>query len=486
MQSANNARYAIPDPTLPDNQMKTYQALSWVADAVGHTSRFAATVDYAVFELAGERKLNIPNHPFELLLKRPNPIASRFQLFEATFANLLLAGNAYWFLNRTSENVPPSEIYALPPNRIKKIPGGQVGTVSHYEWDAGNGQKVPLEWWEVAHFAEYHPRNMWTGLSRVESVGREIEKDIKAAEYDVNFYGKDNAKPEGILSVKGSMPEAQFKALEQRFVRKHSGTKRSMAIVQGPETLDYIQLALNYADMDFLANRGFTRDQIYNHFAPGLSSVLSVNSTEANARTGKATLMEFAIWPLLVSVQETMGNAILDAYGENITGQFEDVRLSDKAMELNEQTEYAKSHTIDEVRQKYHNDDPIGDERGTMLIAQITPTTGIEAPEPTPPANTLGQALGDDETGAGADDETAGQMKGQRLPGLWDNVADELNLWKRHTSKRIKAGRNLREFDTKFIPPTLKAAIEGALEMAGTPSDAAAIFANALAWEGYP
>lgn len=491
LRTATNERYNVPDPAYPDNQLKAYQVLSWIADAVGYVSRYAATVELEVMALQGEDKKAIPNHPLELLFNRPSPIASRFQLFEATYANYLLSGNAYWFLNRSNENARPIEVYVLPSNRVRVVPGGQVGVIGWYEWDAG-GEIIKLEPWEVVQFIEYHPRSMFVGLSRVESVAKEVEKDSKAATYDLNFYGADNAKPEGLLSFKGNVPDQIWDELQDRFVRKHGGVKRSIAMLQRTGDIDYKQLALNYADMDFIANREFTRDQIYNHWAPGLASVLSVNATEANSRTGKATLMEFGIWPLLVSIQETITNTILPAYGDNLVCEFEDVRLSDKTMEIAEQTEFARTHTIDEIRQEYYNDDPIGDDRGKMLIVQVGQTTvrtslnadvqqteqqqqspsGVVQTSPAAPEGEDGEI------------ETAGQVKA--LPDDWQNVYDELTKWKRHTEKKLKAGKRLREFNTEYVPPSLKAAIEGALSDVTSIPEVSAVFADALTWQGYP
>jgi len=53
--------------------------------------------------------------------------------------------------------------------------------------------------------------------------------------------------------------------------------------------------------------------------------------------------------------------------------------------------------------------------------------------------------------------------------------------------KRVKAGKKpARAFEAEHVPPTLKAAIEGALEAAATPDAVRHIFADAQAWAAYP
>jgi len=481
MQTANNERWNIPDYGLAENQLTAYQALYAIADAVSIVARYSATTPAQVFELKQEKRETVINHPFELLLNKPNPAQSRFRLLEGTIADTLLAGNAYWWMNKLTEDAEPTELFRLPANRMTVVPGGQIGMVAGYKWDAGLGESIPLEAWEVLHFKEYHPRNMFVGLSRVESIAKETEKDIKAAQYDLNFFGKDNAKPEGILGFKGMVDEDAWAAIKKRWSRDHGGVKREMALARGMEDMKYVQLALNYTDMEFLANRTFTRDLIYNHFAPGLPGILSVNATEANSRTAKATLMEMGIWPLLVSIHEAITNNIMPLYGENFVCQFEDVRLSDKAMELSEVNEYAKTHTINEVREKYYQSPAVEDERGELFVVQLGKISAMTT-DATSVTTSIDGDLPDErnaETGGETSDEgeTAGQQKAL--------MKAELKQWRRFAGKRI-GKKNAKEFVARQLEQSLVGAIEGALELAATKADSNAIFDTVLEWEGYP
>lgn len=120
-------------------------------------------------------------------------------------------------------------------------------------------------------------------------------------------------------------------------------------------------------------------------YAPGLSSMLSVNATEANSDTGRKTFIELAVWPHLVRIAGKITNDVLPIYGENLVGEFDDIRVTDRAMLLQEQGEFAKVHTIDEVRQKYYQAGPIGDDRGKLLPAEIGKgLTKTTEPEPPP------------------------------------------------------------------------------------------------------
>ena len=494
-EAAEQARYTVPDYGLADNQLKLYQALSWVNIAVSIVSTTAAGTPFCVEKRIGEEQEAIENHPFELLLDNPNPLQSRFDLWEATFANRALAGNAYWWLNKTSSSAPPAEIFVLPSNKVKVVPGRQIGLVSHYEWDSGTGKPHDLSVDEVVHFKRYHPRNMFVGLSPTEALAMSAEKDLKAQKYDLNFFAENNAKAPGALAFKGIVPDDIWDKMGKAIARKHGGTRRELLRLMGAEDISWLQMGLTQKDMEFLEGRTFTKEEIFAAFAPGLSSGLAVNATEANSRAGKASLMEWAIWPAHQSISETITNKLLPLYGDNLRGQFDDVRLSDRSMELQEQAAFERSHTIDEIRKERYGDQPLGDERGDLLPAQVSPQSSIIVGQPPPMPAEPPRFL---ETGGeqGNDDETEGQVKAaDRVIDVTPTTSpaqllrDELQTWQRWASKRIKAGKGWREFETEHIPSTLKAAIEGALEVAQSTKDVSQVFADALTWEvweGYP
>jgi hypothetical protein len=116
--------------------------------------------------------------------------------------------------------------------------------------------------------------------------------------------------------------------------------------------------------------------------------VLDVNATEANARSGRASFTDFAVWPALCAVAEKITNDVLPAYaamepggGSPLVGMFEDVRgserevrtkerrmeLDERQMKLDEQREYARVHTVDEVRERFYGSSPLATGAGGAI-----------------------------------------------------------------------------------------------------------------------
>jgi hypothetical protein len=118
---------------------------------------------------------------------------------------------------------------------------------------------------------------------------------------------------------------------------------------------------------------------------PGLVAMLSENATEANALAARATYGEKTLWPVLEVVAQKVTSDILPAYGRKLMGVYDDPRVVDKKLKMDEQDRFERSHTIEEVRREYYEDDPIGDDRDKLFIAQIKAESGdIQKPAPNP------------------------------------------------------------------------------------------------------
>lgn len=435
--------HSLPDYSLAENQEGLYQRLSWVYSAVDKVAQVGAGVALNVKKRTGEDITDIPNHPFEVLLLRPNPLQSRSEFMYATIAYRCLTGNAYWYLNRRNANQEPAELWVIPSHMIQPIPDGR-SFIRGYEYRPGLGQDpIILETWQVAHSKSFHPLNWYVGLSPIEAIAIGAEADLKAQAWNRNFFSKDNAKPAGAIAFADPIPNTTWEEMQEKVRRDWGGTQRSGPMMLrnvGKGGVEYLAMALSQKDMEFLQARQFTKEEIYSIFAPGLASMIAVNATEANARTGKATFTELAVWPALVNLAEKITNDLLPVYGPDLMCEFEDIRVTDRAMELQEQAEYAKVHTIDEIRAKYYEDQEIGDDRGLLLPAQVgpgTPMPGTELePEP-PPAPVIQQVEQTDDVER-TEEQTEDEP--EEAPEQEEAQArEEIKTWRRYAAKHGRA-----------------------------------------------
>jgi len=383
---AESAQYTIPDRALPEAQLELYQRLSWVQIAVAAVAEQAATTKFNVMAMDGEDTDAIENHPFEMLLRKPNPLHSRFEFLVSTVSCLALTGNCYWWLNRSSEKNTPDELWVLPPHKVKPIPDGRM-FLRGYMYEPDAGVNVPLEAHEVVHFRKWHPLNTFVGLSPIESLATDVEGEMAMQKWNTNLFAKDNAKVPGALAFADPINDSDWSRMKDEIKREHGGTKRSLMMLRnvGQGGVQWVQMAMSQNDMQFLQARTFTKEEIFAIYAPGLSSILAVNATEANSVAGKSTFIGMGVYPKLVQIAEKITNDILPSYGDNLVGEFEDIRPSDRLLALQEQQAAERVHTVDEIRQKFYNEQPIGDERGALLVVEtnrMSPQIEQPAPEP--------------------------------------------------------------------------------------------------------
>ena len=418
--------WAIPDGRLAGSQGALYQKLSWVQSAISLTARTVAGVKFNVLKRAGEDTEDVPNHPFEVLLSRPNPLQSRFELLEATAAYLTLTGNAYLWSNAPSETTPPAELWVIPSHQMTPVPDGKM-FLRGYNYSPGAGKEdhfLPV--WSVVHFKRFNPLSWFVGLSPIQAVNTVAQGDLAMQKWNANFFGKDNAKVPGALAFADPIIDSTWEQIRNDVRSNWGGTERSGPMMLrnvGKGGVEWLNMAMNQKDMEFLQGRTFTKEEIFALFAPGLASMLAVNATEANSVAGKATFMDMTVWPMLCLIAEKITNDLLPAYGPDLVGEFEDVRVTDRAMTLKEQEAYASVHTIDEVRAKFFDADPLGDVRGIMLPAQVgpateTPTKGtpFEEEEPETPMLEPGQPMQPEPTPEGEPPMAPEMIEAQRNP----------------------------------------------------------------------
>lgn len=488
----------MPDGTRSYSQEQLYAMLSWIHVAVNIVSETGAGATLSIKQRVGEETKDIKNHPFELLLQRPNELQSRFELLMGTFAYRRLTGNAYWWLNRSSENAEPAEIWLIPSHRIRPVPDGRMSVRGYLYMPEDGATEIPLERWEICHFKSFNPHNLYVGLSGIEALADTAIGDIAMRKWNTNYFSKENAKIPGFLAYADPVNDSDWERMKSDMRDNYGGTKRQLMMLRnvGKGGVEWIATSMSQKDMEFLNGRTFNREEIYSVFAPGLSSMLAVNATEANSKTGKASLIELAVWPMLVQAAEKITNDLLPAYGENLVAEFDDIRMSDRAMDLAEQEAYAKSHTVDEIREKFYQDQPIGDERGKLLPVEVGKSTPAKPEDEQQEGEQNGDDIEDrrkrlEQQKPSEDREVAGQEGEPKEPTKAQPpepspFEDELKTWERFVLKRAKDGRKRREFESDVIPLPLKAAIEGALDTAG--DDVARIglvFKDAALWEGY-
>lgn len=470
MAQADGQRWQMPDAMVAERQARLYTALTWIATAVDNVAMLGAGGVLSVKQLVGGPdgdEKDIPNHPFELLLRKPNPKDSGYEFVRDLLSWFKVTGNSYTYLNLPDgEGSQPDELWVVPSSMMTPIPDGQ-SYIRGYNFTVPGKEAVFVDRWRIVHNKTFNPFNPFVGLSAVQSLATDAYGDLAQQKWNLALFDKSNGKFPGILAFKQMIADDQWKKLIAQRDSEWGGTNRAgVTMLRGVgDSIQWLPAAMSQKEMEFLDGRTFTKELIYGKLAPGLASILAVNATEANAIAGKAILIEFGVWPLLEQMAQKFTSDLMPLYGDGLVAEFDDMRQTNRLLDLQEQQEYAKTHTVDEIRNEYYGDAPltIGDSketdpRGALLLAQIGPSTPNPAtpkPEPVPMIPAVPPVM---------------QQPGDALPDS-ELVADELVKWEKFALRQLgKQGGRL--FEPRVLPLFQAARIKAAL---GKASDAAGV-----------
>ena len=387
--TADAMRYSMPDPSIFANQADLYRLSSDLGSAVEILGNDVGTAKFNVKRYRGENVIDIDNHPFELLLRNPNPVDSGLEFARDTVSNYKLNGNAVWWLNRADQFSIPDEIWTIPFSMIKPIPD-KFMYISHYEYYPGDGSVIPLHTWEIVHFKTYNPNNRFIGLSPLESLIETIQGALGMRRTSRTTYMDYNGSPPSILAFKDYPANDIWANIKEEM--RQAAVRNQMMMLRGVgDGVTWLSRAMTSKDADFIASLKQSTTDIFNRMCPGLVAMLSENATEANALAARATYSEKTLWVMMEAIAQKVTSDILPAYGIKLVGMFDDPRVVDRKLELEEQSTYERTHTIGEVRKEYYQDDPLGDERDDLFLSQISATSGQPEPRQILPPMNLSQ-----------------------------------------------------------------------------------------------
>lgn len=471
LATADAEKYNLPDPSIYANQADLYRLVTWVLQSVDAVASASALTPFEVARIIkGKEPKDIPNHDFEILLRKPNPMDSRYEFLYATVAHFVLNGNAYWWLNRANEYDAPDEMWVIPPHMIQPIPDEQL-YLKGFLYTTGNGQEFFLEPHEIVHFKNFNPFSRFVGLSKVESIAKIAQGDLGMADWNTRFFKDNNARLASVMTFEQMVADPTWEKIKAD--TREAARKREMLMLRGVGQggVNWLQNSISQKDMEFLAGRQANKEEIMGALAPGLFTWLSGQSTYSNANANRAAFNELAVYPIHIMMNERITLDILPAYGgRELIGHFEDVRINDKVLELQEQERYAITHTIAEIREEFYGDEPLGDDRDKLLPSQINAQSGdLQSPPPAPVMKQPQDAPMDKPETADSQPEDAPKDDTQD-----EAVKTALARWRRYTLRvgTVKAA----SFENDAIPADIRAKVTKQLQACKNDADIIRVF----------
>jgi phage portal protein BeeE len=334
-----------------ETKQKIALSVSWIYSAIDLiASESAATAFHVMAFKENEKEVDIPNHPFENLLRQPNNYMTKTFLLRYTIYWLELSRvGAFWYLAPDRRTGELSEIWPINPNQITVIPSATT-FVDHFLYrPKGNLQKgYKIDPKYVVWFRYPDPHDLWGSLPPLLAalLPAEIELGIQSSQS--KFYSESRGIPLSLVSLDPELGEADFESARADIKRDWSEGS-TIAIARSGD-IDVKSLGFTQRDLEILGNQAITRDKIDSIFFG--YPIRSERAFDGDGiKEADRLVKEKKIHPLLVLLAEEITKAIVKPYYDPLlTGKFDDVRTADRALNIQEASLKSRWRTMNDMR----------------------------------------------------------------------------------------------------------------------------------------
>ncbi len=362
---------------------KTAVTSPWVFADVQAIANEFSTAELIVKERTGTKLEDVENHPLERLWESPNEHMGRSFVTSFWAWSYTLASKAYLYWVPDTGGRELMEVWPVPPWMIRAIPDPDDFIRGYAFRSRADGPitVIPPEYMTYSHSVNLF--DVRDGMSFLVAAMTEINADLAASQWNLNFFDENNGLPDGMISANKDILDQDLERIRFELRDFFGGTKRGLAVARAGD-FDYEQFGRSQKDMEFGSGREFASKVIGRTlgFPDGYWSDLA---NRANAEQARRTMISGAVWPLLVRLAEDMNakrrGVVQRWYGENTRVEFKDIRPEDRELQLREFTTYQAVLPVGRLLERI-GEKPLGDVRDEMLVAEITkgaPLPGTKA-----------------------------------------------------------------------------------------------------------
>lgn len=313
-----------------------YRTQPNVRTVVDFLARNIAQLGLKVYRRQSETdRLPLPNHELAGLITRPNPVTTRYRLFETLVQDLGIYFNAYLLKVRSQ----PMGLVRLPPGQMT-VQGTVMPTA--FVWTAPNGVMKVFDPSEIVYFSGssgFRQDGGVMGLSPLETLRRVLAEEASAGAYRQSMWG-NAARMEGVIEQSKDGPpwtqtqQDEFRERWQEF--SSGGAKVGMTAVL-PRGMVYKPISFSSKDSEFVAARKLTREECAAAYHVPLPMVgILEHATFSNIKEQHKNLYQDCLGPWLVMIEEEFERQVLiecadqtDVYtefniAEKLKGSFEE------------------------------------------------------------------------------------------------------------------------------------------------------------------
>lgn len=396
--------------------------IGWVAAANDAISEACAAVDLKLYRVKkdGDRE-EVTEHELLDLLDMPTLAHTGEQMKQLHFSYMNLVGESYILKLKNGEPLTnPKQL----PDALQILPAHQVVFKLGETYSKSVVKFGKHEYPITAMLRDFRPDpgNPYNGRSIVAQGAAAIDTDGQMAEWNRRFFA-NNARPSLIFTTNEEMGDDAYERWKQQFNDEKTGTDNAFKplLVENGTVVPYM---MSQQDLDFLASRSFSKDEILAMFKlPSAMLGMTADYNRANIDGARYINAMINTLPRMRQFVGLLNMQIVKPAMPGFVLDFENPVPEDVAAKLAAATAGVdKWWTKDEVRTMY-GDEALPDGQGeeilaplsvvplSTLIAPPAPATAEPDPEnPLDPDEDNDDPTGDEDNGGG-DHDTKGVKK---------------------------------------------------------------------------
>lgn len=322
--------------------LKAYH--TWVFRAVKIIAENASKQEISLMVQRGDDAEEVNEHPLLEVLNNPNPIQTRFDLWELTWTYLELTGNSYWFKARDGLGVV-RELWPIRPDLMKPVPDERE-ILKGYLWRF-RGKEIAFKVEEIVHLMYPNPLSMWIGLGSLEAARFVFDTDKFMRDWNIETF-KNKARPDGVLETDLYLQGDDIERIKTAWNKAYGGVSNAhrLAILQAGTK--YKPLSLTPQQLDFLESQKASKADIFEMFGiPRAVAGIVEDVNRANAETSKAVFAENTILPKLCKMEARLTKNLAQPVDSRLFFKYADPVPEDREFKLKERESNLRNFITD-------------------------------------------------------------------------------------------------------------------------------------------
>jgi len=282
------------------------------------------------------------SHPLLDALDKFNEFTSAYDGFYTTQSHRKLAGDAFWYIDRTGLVI--NNIFILPPDKVTidlgKAEGSQRIIQGYTYKDTIKGDPIEIKYTpeEIIHFKVPNPRNFYRGKSAVEAAAEAIDTDTMAIEANKKLFER-GLIAQLMLTTEKSLTDDQLKQLHSEFRNTYGGVQNAYKVPIFSGGVEPKTVQMSNKDAQFLEQQEWLRDKIMVIFGNTKTALgITDDVNRANAEASMLSWMRKTVRPDMKGITDTLNEFLVPLYGQNLLLGFKDPVQEDEAEKISEIT----------------------------------------------------------------------------------------------------------------------------------------------------